>query len=835
MIEVEQDGPRRGWQPKQPLVPAALCLALGIVLQEAFAPAPDPAIFLAGGAAAVWFLISWRALPPPWPVVPLLVSAGMMLTAAQEDANRDVGPGSLHALALRVPQHVALRGVVVSDPTWRETEDRSPASFAASSGRRDPSGLRAEFALRVSEARFHTRWEAARALVQVRLRLPESAAAAIEFGREMEVEGVLDRPREARNFGLFDYADYLSLQGIAFTLASEGAEAIKVLGIASGWGWLFHARAELARRLTLGIEEDSLACGILRGMLLGYREDIPPDVNDAFRRTGTLHVFAISGTHITAIAFALLVALHILRVPRAAACGIVLPLLVFYVAATGLRASAIRSLIMAGIVIAGWAVRRPVALLNNLAAAALVILAVDPLQLYDAGFQLSFGVVAALIFLAPTLEVRLRRAVEPDPWIPRKLVPRGFRLLRNPIRWTTTLVAVSIAAWIGSLGLNAYYFNLVSFVALLANLLIVPLAGASVALGLVSLALGALWSQLGITLNVTHALLIRLMTVISAELGSWKVGCFYVARPPVAWTIAGYALLAAAAKLWLDGRRRRSLSILAAMGGLLAAAVAAAWFDPRIRIDALDVGTGQAVLITGPRLERVLVDAGSRSEGKNTLLPFLRFRGVNALDLAIVTHGDAGHYGGLAGVLDALPVHRLAVSSAAFKSKGYRALLNELGTRGIPMEHWRMNDRTELRSGRLLTLWPPDRFAAERADDGALVLRLATPYGDAVFASDIGTAVEDKLVARERLRPCRLLIQGPHAMESYQGANFLAACRPEAVIVNTDEFPLRALPSPALHERWSQEKLTAYRTDERGGVTALLGPEGIRIESRRAP
>jgi competence protein ComEC len=241
------------------------------------------------------------------------------------------------------------------------------------------------------------------------------------------------------------------------------------------------------------------------------------------------------------------------------------------------------------------------------------------------------------------------------------------------------------------------------------------------------------------------------------------------------------------------------------------------------------------VLVTGPRLERVLVDAGSRSEGKNAVLPFLRVRGVNALDLMVVTHGDAAHYGGLTGVLETFPVRHLAISSAAFKSKGYRTLLDDLRARGIAAERWREGDTRDLRSGRLVALWPPSDAAPARADDGTLVLRLETPFGDVLLASDIGETVENELVSIGHLRPCRLLVQGPPSAEDYQGKNFLAACRPEAVVVNTSEFPLRALPSPPLKERWCQAVLDPWRTDERGGITALLGPEGLTLSSKLGP
>lgn len=835
----------RIWQIKQPLVAFALLFALGIFLQDQCRVPWESFLLPATGAALAWLIISWKVLPPPWPIVPWVILAGAWVTAVHSITLEGREPDHLNQLVLRMPQHVTLRGVVRTDPAMRVGIEDHPASDKRAATDQKPTTadtalLRSEFELRISSVKFATQWEAADGLVQVRLRDKISPAAReqamdqrlreIEFGQEIEVDGVLGPPSPARNFGLFDFAAYLRRGGIYHVLQVEGLESIRMLTPAPWTRWIFDARKKLAARLTLGIEADDIAAGIIRGMLLGYREDIPPDVNDSFRRTGTLHVFAISGSHISLIAVALLLALRQMRIPQGWACWLVLPLLIFYVAATGLRASAIRSLVMAAAVIIGWSLQRPSALLNNLAASALLILAWDPFQLFDAGFQLSFGVVVTLILLAPVLDAKIRSWIEPDPYIPRICVPRWRLELIQPARYLTGLAAVCLAAWIGSLGLNLYYFNLVSFVALLANLLIVPLATASVALGLTSLLMGAVWNELAITLNTTHALIIHAMLGASEALSRWQAGLFYVPQPPAGWVVAGYALAVAVLLLWLKRERLRSLALAGACVIALVALAISAWLSDRVQFDILDVGGGQAVLITGPHFERVLVDAGSGSNGRVVVKPFLRSRGVNALDLAIVTLGDAQHYGGFAQLLADVPVRRLIVTDARFRSKGYRQLLEKVQQTGIPVEAWSAGRSAWLLSGQLTALWPPKDFEASRADDLGLALKLEGLHGRCILTADAGSTAEKSIMSAAP-DSCQLLIQGLHSNEDTPTDDYLAALKPALMVLNTAEFPLNAYPSREIQERLRSRAQRAFRTDQSGGVRVIFEREGIRAES----
>jgi competence protein ComEC len=818
---------------KQPLVLIAILFAVGIILQQIFQFSWRPTLLLFTGASVAWMFVSWKPLRPPFPILPLVITAGALATASQNLWILGDSPKHLSHLTLRVPQHLQLRGIIYTDPVIRGVGEH-PNSH--SSKKVDPTETtettaRSEFRFKISAVKFHTTWETAEGLVQVQLRdLPLSKLQTLDFGQELEVDGVLQKPPASRNFGLFDYASYLQRAGVSFILQAEGKDSITVLGPASAYRWIFEIRKELADRMTLGIHDDTLATGIIRGMLLGYREDIPPDVNDAFRRTGTLHVFAISGSHISLIALSFLIGLRQVRFPQRWACLIVLPLLIFYVCATGLRASAIRSLVMAGVVIAGWSLQRPSALLNNLATSALIILAWDPLQLFDAGFQLSFVVVASLILISPPISNTIQSWLEPDPLIPRSYIPR-WRLALIPItQWSSALVGVCIAAWIGSFGLNLYYFNLVSFVSLLANLLIVPLASISVALGMISLILGSLWSQLAITLNSAHAFLIHVMVWICDHLSDWSFSYFYVPQPGIIWVVLLYLVFGAFFFLWLQKRRLYAVALACVTCLIFGLFVLKIWNQKSIRIDVMDVGGGQAVLITGPHFERILIDAGSKSQGRFIVEPFLRSRGVNRIDLAIITHGDASHYGGFSELLPHIPIKEFIVADANFRSKPYQQLLQHFAEAKIPVQKWITGDKRQLSFGIMEALWPTKDFNRQRADDQTLILRLNTPSGNCLFSSDAGETLE-KLISAHLTQPCSFLVQGLHSNEESLSESYLEQLKPKMIALNTAEFPLKAYPSPQLQERLQQQRRAQiFRTDQTGGVIFELKPGDTSVK-----
>ena len=241
------------------------------------------------------------------------------------------------------------------------------------------------------------------------------------------------------------------------------------------------------RRSTRGLEDSPEVAALINGMALGLRHETPKDIEEPFQQTGTLHFLRLraytSGSWRNCFGSWRL----LLRLPRGIAAAAIIPCLYFYSAVTGFHVSSVRAATMAAFLLGGIFFDRPVLALNSLAGAAVLILACDSNQLFTSGFQLSFAVVGAILIFRDRLFRVLLRPAQSDPFLPRSLVSRGRRTFERTYRWLASGIAVSSAAWIGSLLLIIWYFYLITPISLLANLFIVPVAFCVLAVVLISL------------------------------------------------------------------------------------------------------------------------------------------------------------------------------------------------------------------------------------------------------------------------------------------------------------------------------------------------------------
>jgi competence protein ComEC len=248
------------------------------------------------------------------------------------------------------------------------------------------------------------------------------------------------------------------------------------------------ARQVAARRLARGLEGWGAVPSLVQAMFLGTRSEIPRELGRVFRDSGTIHIFAISGMNVALLAVVLIAVLSVLGVPRTWWVVPLAPLLFFYTAVTGLSASALRACLMAVLYFGAPLLGRRPDGLSTLAAAAVVALAADPFQLQDAGFALSFVVMGGLLLVFPPLSEIFRRRLRVDDAAldaaaagrqGGELAPaarRGYSLRVAGRRYLADLAAMSVAAWLASTPLTAWYFGRITPGSLLANLPIAPAA-----------------------------------------------------------------------------------------------------------------------------------------------------------------------------------------------------------------------------------------------------------------------------------------------------------------------------------------------------------------------
>jgi competence protein ComEC len=751
---------------KRPLIAVALCYGAGVVLGH-FLEAP------LAGAFTIAILFTLAALFSK-PVRPLALPVLLVLTGWLNMSSRLalISPHDLRILLTDDSTIIACRGRVVSTPVERV------------STRNDREHWRTLAELEVNEVRVgRGDWQPAFGRMMSRTfgHLPEEIFA----GQTVEVTGVANRPRPPVAEGVFDYARYLRQRGIHYELkvesqrewsAAQGRSAPPISDRFRAWG---------QRTLARGLPEQDEALRLQWAMLLGWETALTAEVSEPFMRSGTMHIFAISGLHIALIAGIFVALLRALTVPRVLCGLIVIPIIWFYTAATGWQASAIRSTVMMSIIILGWSLKRPSDLLNSLAMAACVILVWQPEQLFQAGFQLSFFVVLSIALLSPGIERWRSKIVRPDPLLPYELRPWWQRMAFKAAAVVWTFLATSFAALLGSIPLIAYYFHLFTPGSLLANLVVVPASSLALMSGLGALLTGE-WLP-GITELLNHSgwFWMRSMVFLSDTVADAPFSWIHIRAPGPLFFTLYYGILLTWCAGWFRHPTRRWIAIGAAFA--LSIWWGINWQRARSwhKVTALPLNGGHTVFVQPRSARDWLFDCGDETALPFTLKPFLQANGVNRLANFVLTHGDARQAGGAALLQETFPVRRAWTSPVSFRSIGYREALSQIETRTDLCRC--VTNNLRVATWKFLHPQNTDRFAL--ADDNAVVA-LGTFDGVRVLlASDLGRAGQSALATRHPDLRADIVFAGLPTRGEPFASDWLAIVRPKLIVVIDSEFP----------------------------------------------
>jgi len=638
------------------------------------------------------------------------------------------------------------------------------------------SGGNSSFEIRLSWLRVEGVELAPSFLLRVEQRGPPPA-----YGDEVRLRGTLKKVESPRNPGQFDFAAWSARQGVFTHLHVEHKNDAQILRNDQGNPFVMFAlrtRAWLRQTLIEGVNDPTVA-DLLVAMVLGDVSSLPQHVQEEFRGTGTFHLFSVSGLHVGMISVLLWYVFKALRVPRRHAAGWIIPMLFFYVLMTGLKAASVRSALMAAIVLLGlMANRRPV-LFNSLCAAGFLILLADTNQFFNPGFQLSFCVVAAIMLLAGPLAWSLTAPFRPDPFFPERLLsaPRRF-VVRCAARFAS-LLAVSTAAWLGSLPLTMGYFHLVSITALPANVLAVPVSFAIMAVAMLSLGTGLFSAWMASIYNQTNWLLAKLLLGIVHAFASLPGSFFYVRMPEQP--------------------------------------------APLAEIVVFDFGAGGAAWISAQGRDW-LIDSGPAYSHDSVLLPFLRSRGLRSLDGFLLTHGDTAHIGSAAELMRTCPPGHVVDSTLDDLSASRSRLHAELSRRGIPKSPHRSGDWIVLGpETRLQILYPPGDVPRGVADDKGLVVQLRAGPTRILFMSDAGLYTEEWLMRNvPRELPSDILIKGSPRHGPSGDSAFLSAVKPRAVIATATQFPDSERIPANFAENLRTRGIRLFAQDRCGAVTVRI-------------
>jgi competence protein ComEC len=738
--------------PRQPFVGLALTAATGIIVAE-LVPVRSTVLILAAIVLGICILIAlcW----PKLGVTYLIVAAGFFLV--HKFATTNTAGQQLAGKLDERPRVVTAVGCVITVPKI------APSGFAT-------------FLLKLRSLEFEGKTESTHAVWQVRWK------GTPEFGDELKLFGTAEPIAPPQNPGEFDMRAYLARDDVRRMLFVRYAEQGTLIRHGGGNPVLQLAqksRTWMENALCRGLDNAPKVQSFLIGTVLGLTQQAPEDIEEPFQQTGTIHLFSVSGLHVAILAAILWMLAAVAQVPRKWAAAVIIPLLFFYAAVTGLHVASIRAAVMAAILVGGSLVERKVFVGNSLAAAAFFLFCWNTNELFSTGFQLSFAVVAAIIFVADPLFRLLRRPAEIDPFLPASLSRGPRRWMHSGYEWLCGCAAVSLAAWIGSLPLVLWYFHLVTPISLFANLVVVPIAFVVLAIALLSLFSTPLLPWVAVIFNNANWALATLVLAVVQLFAQVPGGHFYVGEPH--WT--------------------EKLSA---------------------KITVLDMGAGAAIHLRAHGANW-LFDCGSARGYEHIVRQYLHWAGVNRLTGLVLTHGDSQHIGGVTQLLSDFPRVHLIDNPAPDRSVIHRRLsrmVSGLEGRGRKTGELAAGDNFHLSRGAIAhVLFPPRGFEGAIADDQALVIRLSiAPSTFVLFMSDNGEETERALLSNGSDLQSDIVVKGQHHSGISGSAPFLDAVRPRLIIATSREFPDHERISEQWAEQLHARGIKLFRQDETGAV-----------------
>lgn len=430
-------------------------------------------------------------------------------------------------------EKVLLKGEIVTDP-------EAPARPA----------YKKTFVLEAVSVKLQGTWKKTNGLVLVNAR--DKKIAPYEYGDIMVLEGFLRRPLSYKTQRNFNYRRYLKNKRIYSILNVKKGFFFKKIGHDENYKarlirTIYSVRTKIDRHIKkyLASPYDS----ILAAILLGKRGSIPPGLRDLFAKTGTLHILAISGLHVGIIYFALRVILKILRVKKNFSVILSVLFLICYAIFAGARPSILRAATMFSILAFGEVFKRKIGIFNLIGLSCLIILMINPNQVFDLGFILSYVAVLSIIIISPAF-YRLFSAgdmLRPTRAIGKKI---KYYVLRS--------ISVSMAAWVGLLPLLAYYFGLISPVIVIANLVVIPLLFMIMGSSLLFVSLGLASKFLALRLSQSTWFFLFVLVKSVKALKDIPFSYFKI-RPPDLFIIIVYYLILVTV---INARKIRKLTFL---------------------------------------------------------------------------------------------------------------------------------------------------------------------------------------------------------------------------------------------------------------------------------
>ena len=797
---------------------AAVALVTGVFIGSLLPMAISPyllALFI-WLCAAIWFHRSRKQHMASLAIGLSIVCLGI---CHWQVANENYQRATLKELAITNPSTVQLRATIESVPvvSVRPSSEFSPRLYG------DPEQTR--FIANVSEvvADQNQRPLAARCQVYV----DGDVGTKLSAGDYIQLTGKLNWPEAPANPGEFDYQTFLMRQQIAGLLFVKHPEAIQTIKPATrlSVGWFITRLRQTARAAILA-SIDREVQPIALALLLGNRNELATETEEAFIASGTMHLLAISGLHVGILCVFLLQIMNLLLVPRNRALLLTAAVCWTYATVTDLRPSVVRAAVFFSIFVCGQLLGRNQRTSALIAVTVLLMVACNPNLIFETGAWLSFLSVAALGWVGSITTKSAQESEHSE--VPTDAISPAEKLRSATAfvwRWTSNSYRRMIFILAFTTPLVVSSFHVVSPIGLIVNILLIPATAVALCIGFITLFVGMLmpqWPSLASIPGSLFSMSLKWLVWIVETAAEFRGGHLYLPDLPP-WFIPCYYLFLTASLLAFKGPRRNL-----AICGMLICLTSGGWIPAieskqnQLTCTILAVGHGNAVVVETGGGRVYLIDAGAMNRGSRTadvVTRYLWTRGHNRIDGIFISHADLDHYNAIGEILTRIPVAEILTSCDVLQSESYsvKALLARADQLGVAVHEIHHLDTTTVDGANISILHAEPSSLPHDAEDNerSLVVRIDANEKSIVLTGDLeGLGAE---VILPQLNHADVLISPHHGSKASNNEAVAQAIQPQFVVVSSRDTSQR--------ERLEQVYSTSdavYFTSECGAIETTL-------------
>ena len=664
----------------------------------------------------------------------------------------------------------------------------------------------------------------------------------LEYGDKILIKGEFVEPSESRNYGGFDYKEYLKSINIYGTIKAENIEILAKNSNNPIFTFANNINLKIKENINKLIPEKYSA--IFTGLILGDTSKVEEEVNDDFKIANISHVLAISGMHITYIVIGIELLLK-KGIGKRKTRIITIIILVMYMFITGFTPSVVRASIMGIIMLISKLIHRKNDIWTSISLSLLILLIYNPFLILNVGLQLSYLGTIGIVCFNKNVYNFLRKLKIRNKKI-RYKINRKFILFMDKIK---EILSVTLSAQIVILPILLFNFNILGIYFFISNILVSIIIGPIIIVGFVCILISFVSIEIAKILSIFMSVGIQILISIS-EISHLPFSKIYIPTPKV-WQIVIYYIcvivinkiyiafnlknpdftsirirnLVALLKFKFRQNRNKVLKVLIVFVSLV---FILNTIPQKLKIHFVDVGQGDCTFITTPQNKTILIDGGgSMSEeydvGKSTLLPYILDRGYTKLDYVFISHFDQDHVGGILTILEELRVGQVYISKQEQDSENYQKFLKIVEDKKIKVKVLKQGKCLKIENNLYFDiLWPIEEQIQENIlNNNAMVMKLRYGKFSMLFTGDIEDVAEKKILdfyeeKGEDILKSDVLKVAHHGSKTSTTQSFFEKVNPKICLIGVGKNNMFGHPTAEVLERINGTKI--YRTDEDGEI-----------------